>query len=204
MSIVVDGAGRGYSWRWTDTLRTEQQLVRRLSAGALETLTSSGWAPLRPGASPLRFGQIASVGFAPGSTAIVAEVGGRVLQVSPAGAVRVLAERSALPRNAAAVAGEAYLARLWGVAADAAGTVFVADGGGRQVVRLAEGRPAEALARAPDRYFPVGVALSGNQLYVLEYPDPELRDAPTGPRVRVVALDGRSAARVLGATPPGP
>jgi len=202
MSLRIDSAGRAYSWRWIGTGRTGQQLVRRVPGGRLETLTVSGWAPLGGSTIPRQFGQLASIAFAPGETLVIAELT-RVVQVNERGAVRLLAESRGLPTNAAALEGGAYLARFWGVAAVPGGSVYVADGAHRQVVRLAEGRSPVALAIISDRFFPVGVAVAGNQLYVLEYPDPDAQ-APTGPRVRVVPLDGRSPARVLGATPPTP
>jgi hypothetical protein len=200
MSLRLDSQARAYSWSWLDGAHSAQQLVRRhTSAGRREVLTARGWQPF-PAAriAPRRFNQITGIAFGP-STIAVAELT-QVSAIDEMGLVDVLGRSSAFPRNRGAPEPEAYLKRLWGVVVDSAGASYVADGGGRQIVRLVPGQPPVAVFQLRDQYFPVGVALGARSLYVLEYPDPGSR-AATGPRVRVITLDNAQGSRVLGATP---
>ena len=200
MSLRIDSQARAYSWSWLDAADSTQQLGRRhTSTGREEVLTARGWQPLTAaGVAPRRFNQITGIAFGP-RTIAVAELT-QVSAIAEIGQVEVLGRSSAFPSNMGAPEPEAYLNRLWGIVVDSAGASYVADGGGRQVVRLVPGQPPEAIFQLRDQYFPVGVALGAGSLYVLEYPDPGSRPA-TGPRVRAISLGNAQGSRVLGATP---
>lgn len=200
MSLRIDSQARAYTWSWLDAAQSAQQLVRRhRSTGLKEVLTARGWQPLSAArAAPRRFNQISGIAFGPRTIAVAEPT--RVSAIGEMGQVEVVGRSSAFPSNMGAPEPEAYLKRLWGIVVDSSGASYVADGGGRQVVRLVAGQPPEAIFQLRDRYFPVGVALGAGSLYVLEYPDPGSRPA-TGPRVRVVNLGNARGSRVLGATP---
>lgn len=200
MSLRIDAEARAYSWSWLDAAHSAQRLVRRHSAtGRREVLTARGWQPLAGArVTPRRFNQITGIAFGP-RTIAVAELT-QVSAIGEMGQVELLGRSSAFPLNRGAPEPEAYLKRLWGIVVDSTGASYVADGGGRQVVRLVPGQPPEAIFQLRDRYFPVGVALGAGSLYVLEYPDPGPRPG-TGLRVRVIDLGNARGSRVLGATP---
>jgi hypothetical protein len=81
---------------------------------------------------------------------------------------------------------------LRGLAVDARGTVFVAATGCRAVVRIStNGQPAVVM-RAEAPWSPTGVAVHGNDVYVLEYEHPHSQQKVDWvPRVRKLAGDGK-------------
>jgi len=61
--------------------------------------------------------------------------------------------------------------RLYGLAVDDNGSVFVAYQAGRRVTRVSAGGEAETLRESGRRWSPLGVALRGDEVYVLEVAD---------------------------------
>lgn len=78
---------------------------------------------------------------------------------------------------------------LLGIVVDAQGDAFVADYGNRRLLKITPNQQVTTVIQAEPAWFPTGVALSGNGLYILE-----IRDTPThtlsGTRVRKLSPDG--------------
>lgn len=78
---------------------------------------------------------------------------------------------------------------LFGIVVDAQGNAFVADFGNRRLLKITPNNQITTLIQAEPTWFPTGVALSGNDLFILE-----IRDTPThtlsGTRVRKLSPDG--------------
>lgn len=90
---------------------------------------------------------------------------------------------------------------LRGLDVDARGTVYVAASGCGSVLKVVPGRKAEILVQVQSPWSPTAVALSGGDVYVLEY----LHTATDNrrewlPRVRKISPDGKTA--VIAAIPP--
>jgi sugar lactone lactonase YvrE len=81
-----------------------------------------------------------------------------------------------------------------GLDVDSAGTVYVAATGCRAVLKIARDKKVAAVLRSESPWSPTGVALSGSDVYVLEYTHTEGDDRREWlPRVRKISSDGRVA-----------
>lgn len=79
-----------------------------------------------------------------------------------------------------------------GLDVDAQGTVFVAASGCRVVLKISPDKSVSTVLRSPKPWSPTGVALFGNDLYVLEYTHTAGDDRREWlPRVRRIDSDGR-------------
>jgi len=81
---------------------------------------------------------------------------------------------------------------LRGLAVDKRGTVFVAATGCRAVVKISSDGKVSVVIRAEAPWSPTGVAVNGNNVYVLEYEHPNsAQKVDWVPRVRKLAGDGK-------------
>jgi sugar lactone lactonase YvrE len=118
-----------------------------------------------------------------------------VLKLSAEGKVTTLADPVVaadcdedLPPGAAAD----QLPLLRGLAADGGGAVYAAASCCRRVVKISAGGKVQTVLKAEPPWSPTGVALHGDAIYVLEYPNANGdRHADWVPRVRKVGRDGR-------------
>lgn len=78
---------------------------------------------------------------------------------------------------------------LLGIAVDAQGNAFVADYGNQRILKIAPEGQLTTLIRAEESWFPTGVAMSGNDLYILENSFTPT-STPIGTRVRKLSPDG--------------
>ena len=119
--------------------------------------------------------------------------GANVSKVTTSGALVALA-RNVMVEGASENRGRG--APLFGIAVNTQGDAFMADHGNRRVLKIAPSGQMTTLIRAEESWFPTGVAVSGNDLYVLEHKFTPAH-APLGTRVRKLSPDG--AVTVLGA-----
>jgi hypothetical protein len=83
---------------------------------------------------------------------------------------------------------------LRGLDVDAGGNVYVADAGCGNVLKVSPAGAVTMLPQIQRPWFPTGVALSGNDLYVLEFENPDTDDRRAMvPRIRKIAADGTTA-----------
>jgi hypothetical protein len=79
------------------------------------------------------------------------------------------------------------------LAVDAHGTVYAAAAGCRAVVKITANGQATVIAKAERPWSPTGVAVSGDEVYMLEYSHQESsRNEEWVPRVRKLARDGKA------------
>jgi sugar lactone lactonase YvrE len=90
---------------------------------------------------------------------------------------------------------EAEASYCRGLAVDSQGVVYVAATGSRRVLKITPRGDVSTLLQAPSPWSPTGVAVSGGELYVLEWQDapPSLLETRNAwvPRVRKVGRDGK-------------
>jgi hypothetical protein len=83
---------------------------------------------------------------------------------------------------------------LRGLDVDAGGNVYVADAGCGKVLKLTPAGGVTILPQVKSPWFPTGVALSGSDLYVLEFENPDTDDRRAMlPRIRKIAADGTTS-----------
>lgn len=79
--------------------------------------------------------------------------------------------------------------QLWGLTVDSTGAVLVADAGNRRVLKVTSEGNVSTVLRAAKPWTPTGVALQGEQLFVIEHGFTAPATA-LGPRVRKLSPDG--------------
>ena len=85
-------------------------------------------------------------------------------------------------------------AQLQGLDVDAAGNVYVADTGCGRVLKVTPSGAVAILPQVPSPWAPTGVALSGSDLYVLEFENPDTDDRRAMvPRIRKISADGTTS-----------
>lgn len=83
---------------------------------------------------------------------------------------------------------------LRGLAVDASGTVYVADTGCGRVLKVTSSGVVTILPQVQGPWVPTGVALSGTDLYVLEFENPDTDDRKAMlPRIRKISADGSTS-----------
>jgi hypothetical protein len=83
---------------------------------------------------------------------------------------------------------------LRGLDVDAAGNVFVADAGCGKVLKVSPAGVVTTLPQVQRPWSPTGVALSGSELYVLEFENPDTDDRQAMlPRIRKISADGSTS-----------
>jgi sugar lactone lactonase YvrE len=136
-----------------------------------------------------QFAAVNGLAWGPGGVLYVADHEA-VRKVTRDGAVTTLARD--LVARAHAVEPSGGSDHLFGLAVAADGTVYVADPGSRRIVRITpEGRAATAAMSEPP-WAPTGVAVAGDDLYLLEV-GYSRAGASLGPRVRKVSAGGKAA-----------
>ena len=87
---------------------------------------------------------------------------------------------------------ESHSPFLRGLVVDARGTVFAAATGCRAVVKISPDGKASVVMRAEAPWSPTGVAVLGDDVYVLEYEHPHSQNkVDWRPRVRMLTRDGK-------------
>lgn len=115
--------------------------------------------------------------------------GANVSKLTTRGLLTPLARKVALenaPSNTVTGSSET---QLFGIAVDAKANVFVADYGNRRIIKITPDGRNETLLRAEEPWLPTGVAVRGDELYILEYGHTPTHK-PIGTRVRKMTADG--------------
>ena len=169
--------------------RPTMQFVRMRPSGETTLLATPA---ARPGKGPLR--EINDVALGPDGSLYFTE-NEAVRRIDPRGQVSTVADRVAVARCAAVKGIEREsLPLLRGLAVDANGTIYVAATGCGSVLKITSAGAVSALFQGDGEWSPTGVALSGTDVYVLEFLGAGSDDRPSMvPRVRRIAANGTSA-----------
>lgn len=176
-AFTLDGQGAIYS---TSEGSGTVLLQKRGPDGKVETLAGGGRGYADGQGSAARFTGIDGMAWGPGGLLYVAD-GPYVRTVAPDGTVKTLGKGPLTEL--------AWEEDLLGLAVAADGTVYAADYGGRRVLRVAPSGEARTLYRGGRYWSPTGVAVAGEDVYVLEQPRKPLAalaDAGIGPYLRVL------------------
>ena len=177
-SFVRDASGNGYMAG--DSASSRPKVVRIVDSGGHSGLLAGG-------AAAKRDGKRAAAGFvdirwmcvgADGHLYLIDD--GSLRRVTRAGEVTTLAQNLDEHSRLAVNVGRQH--DLMGLTADAAGNVYVAVYGARQIKKVGADGKVTVFERSTLPWSPTGIALSGRSAYILEYAD------PLGVRVRRVEM----------------
>ena len=155
-------------------------VVRLLPSGQSSVLTS------------LPFPYLNGMAAAPDGSLYFAEKK-NIRKINAEGKVAMVAANIA-PSGCASIPGTEANDSLRGLAVDAGGTVYVAASACGSVLKIAPDGKITKLLQTESPWSPTAVALSGSDLYVLEYLHTAVEDRRLWlPRVRKISADGKSA-----------
>jgi hypothetical protein len=150
--------------------------------------------PIAPTLDSEKLGGIKGLAFGPDDTLYVA-CPSAILKVETNGTISTLIQSIAVPDcDADFPPGmpEAESPFLRGLAVDARGTIYAAATGCRAVVKITSNGQMSVVTRAERPWSPTGVAVSGDEVYVVEYQHPHsARRKEWVPRVRKLGRDGK-------------
>ncbi|HKV08209.1 MAG TPA: SMP-30/gluconolactonase/LRE family protein [Thermoanaerobaculia bacterium] len=185
-AFTVDSQGALYS---TSEGSGTVLLQKRRPDGKVETLAGGGRGHADGQGSAARFAGIDGMAWGPGGLLYVAD-GPYVRTVAPDGTVKTLGKGP--------LTEPAWEEDLLGVSVAPDGTVYAADYGGRRLLRMDASGQARTVLQGGRYWAPTGVAVAGEDIYVLEQPRKPLAalaDAGIGPYLRVLrVMPGREPA----------
>lgn len=150
--------------------------------------------PTAPTLEAEKLGGIKGLTFGPDDTLYVA-CPSAILKVGTNGSVSTLIQSIAVPDCDPEFPPEmpkSHSPFLRGLAVNARGTVYAAATGCRAVVRIASDGQMSVVMRAERPWSPTGIAVRGEEVYVLEYEHPHsAKREEWVPRVRKVGRDGK-------------
>lgn len=165
------------------------QILRLAPSGQTSVLASL---PSEKAREPLRW--INGLAAVPDGSLYYTE-NNAIRRIAPSGRISTVVAGIVLPSCASIPAAETKTRPyLRGLDVDARGTVYVAASGCGSVLKVAQDRKIATIVQLQSPWSPTGVALSGSDLYVLEY----LHTASDNrrewlPRVRKISQDGKAA-----------
>lgn len=192
--LCVDRQANIYFVNSNPNVKALPEIYRRSRDGKVTLIAGGGDVPQQ---SAAMFSHINSAVCAPDGSLYLRD-DQSIRRIAPDGRLSTLAHSEDV---AAAEDGELRLVRTMGMAVDAAGNVYVANYWKREVMKLTPDGQVSPLVTSRWPWVPVGVAWSGNNIYVLErmgnpYGPSSLMEVSTladrlsSPRVRKIAPDG--------------
>jgi len=150
--------------------------------------------PIAPTLDAEKRGGIKGLALGPDDTLYVA-FPSAILKVATNGTISALIESISVPecdQELPPNTPESQSAFLRGLAVDARGTVYAAATGCRAVVKITSSAQMSVVLRAERPWSPTGTAVSGDEVYVLEYQHPHsAKREEWVPRVRKIGSDGQ-------------
>lgn len=149
--------------------RDVSEIHRRTPGGRTELLAGGAYGYADGVGREARFGPIGAIAVGPGGELYVTDEVA-VRKVPPSGRVTTLARGGRLLKPSFfARHFEGRFGKMMGLAVDSRGNVFAANYGAGRVVAVAPSGKVSSVMESGDSWSPSGVALSGEDLFVLEY-----------------------------------
>ena len=166
-AIAPDGAR--YYTRVDNNRRDVSEIYRRTPDGRTELLAGGAYGYADGVGREARFGPIGAIAVGPGGDLYVTDEAS-IRKVTRFGRVTTLARGGRLLKPSFfARFFQGRFGKMMGLAVDPRENVFAANYGGSRVVRVAPSGEVSSVLESGDSWSPSGVALSGPDIYVLEY-----------------------------------
>lgn len=190
ISIWRDRAGNMFWVDQNNHTKTQTLLLQRTPAGVVTTLAGSSYGHADGKGTSAKFSSVGGMAFGPDGSLYLTD-GASVRKVTMEGIVTTMGKGLDVragkdqPRFLSGLSGS-----LTGLAVAPDGTVYAADSGNRRLFKVTPEGKVEVILRTEPPYFPNGVAVAGEDLYVLEVGF-TLPNLSSGPRVRKISPDGK-------------
>lgn len=195
LSNWLDRSGNMYSIDQNNHTKTRTVLQRRSPNGTVTTLAGGAYGYADGRGARAQFSSVGGMTFGPDGSLYLTD-GNSVRKVMMDGTVTTVARNLNFP-----VAEDRQTkdttSRLAGLAVGTDGSVYVADGGRRRLLRIRPDGTTDVVYRAEPPFFPNGVfAAQDGAIYLLEFglTEPNIN---SGPRIRKITPDGKNTILVI-------
>ncbi|MBL8202880.1 MAG: hypothetical protein JNM09_01530 [Blastocatellia bacterium] len=197
LGLLQDKDGNRYEWHGDSNKKDDSRIVKRLPDGTLMTIAGKGWGWADGKGEQAKFSSIGGMAWGADGALYLTD-GDAIRKVTLDGTVttivRGIAELQpglkARALNVIALGNSG--GTLLGLTVDAQANIYAANFGGNAVIKFAADGKALSIIKSESGWSPSGVAVSGSDLYVLEFQDRAFGSEAKGPRVRKVSTDGNA------------
>jgi sugar lactone lactonase YvrE len=194
LGLLTDKDGNRYEWHGNSNKKDDSRIVKRQPDGTLVTIAGKGWGWADGKGEQAQFGQIGGMIWGQDGALYITD-SDAIRKVALDGTVTTIVrgvselQMSWTARAPSTIALGKGGGHLYGLTLDDQANIYVANLGGQAVVKFAPDGKVLNVISSESGWMPSGVAVSGSDLYVLEFSD---EGATKGPRVRKVAADGKA------------
>ncbi len=193
LGLLLDKEGNRYEWHGNSNKKDDSRIMKRLPDGTLVTMAGQGWGWADGNGEQAKFGSIGGMTWGANGALYITDTDA-IRKVALDGTVTTIVRGIAELQpglKARALTGNGG-GHLFGLTLDAQGNIYAANYGGNAVIKLAPTGNVLSIIKSESGWAPSGVAVSGSDLYVLEFQDQAFGSEAKGPRVRKVSADGKA------------
>lgn len=192
--LLMDKDGNRYEWHGNVNKQEDSRIVKRQPNGTLVTIAGKGWGFADGKGEQAKFSKIGGMAWGPDGTLYVTDADA-IRRITLDGTVTTIVRGVAELRESFKSRALSLVAlgkgggHLYGLTLDAQGNIYAANLARKSVVKFAPDGKVLYVIKSESGWAPTGVAVSGGDLFVLEFSDEGITK---GPRVRKVSADGNA------------
>jgi sugar lactone lactonase YvrE len=192
--LLMDKDGNRYEWHGNVNKQEDSRIVKRAPDGTLTTIAGKGWGLIDGKGEQAKFSKIGGMAWGPDGALYVTD-DDAIRRITLDGTVTTIVRGVAELQMGFKARALNLIAlgkgggHLYGLTLDAQGNIYAANFSGKAVIQFAPDGKVLNVIKSENGWAPSGVAVSGGDMYVLEFSD---EGATKGPRVRKVTADGRA------------
>jgi sugar lactone lactonase YvrE len=192
--LLTDKEGNRYEWHGNNNKKDDSRIVKRLPDGTLVTIAGKGWGLADGKGEQAKFGSIGGMAWGPDGALYVTDtdairrirLDGTVTTIARGVAELQMGFKARVLNIVALGKGGGH---LFGLTLDAEANIYAANFGGKAVIKFAPDGKVLTVIKSESGWAPSGVAVSGGDLFVLDFGD---GGNAKGPRVRKVSAAGNT------------
>ncbi|HEX4949051.1 MAG TPA: hypothetical protein VFZ34_20405 [Blastocatellia bacterium] len=192
--LLMDKDGNRYEWQGNNNKQEDSRIVKRSPDGTLVTIAGNGWGWADGKGEQAKFSKVGGMAWGPDGALYVTDLDA-IRRITLDGTVTTIArgiaelQPSVKARALSLVALGKGGGHLFGLTLDTQGNIYAANLTRKTVIKFAPDGKVLNVVPSESGWAPTGVAVSGGDLFVLEFFDEGITK---GPRVRRVSADGNA------------
>lgn len=192
--LLLDKDGNRYEWHGNVNKQDDSRIVKRSPDGTLVTIAGKGWGWADGKGEQAKFSKIGGMAWGPDGALYVTDMDA-IRRIALDGTVTTIARGIAELKSSLKARALTLVAlgkgggHLYGLTLDAQSNIYAANLARKAVVKFAPDGKMLSVLPSESGWAPTGVAVSGSDLFVLEFSD---GGNAKGPRVRKISADGNA------------
>jgi hypothetical protein len=192
--LLMDKDGNRYEWHGNNNKRDDSRIVKRSPDGTLVTIAGKDWGWADGKGEQAKFSSVGGMAWGADGALYLTDTNA-IRKLTLDGTVTTIVRGVAELQPNLQARALTVLAlgqgggTLLGLTLDAQGSIYVANYSGKAVIQFAPDGKVLNVIKCENEWSPAGVAISGSDLFVLEFSDEGITK---GPRVRKVSANGNA------------